>query len=183
MLLLNKIRRWLRMRNSLPMKGRCPVLPGYVKADCRWLMGTWKPGGKVTLTVNVLDSFSGRPRLTKFKRLGWLKEWPDPPRVCSVCGGLMPADALRLLGEGWELEPTPKPTERYLQPPGWLDHLEAIRDSASDNREPNAFPDFNSPLPPLKLNTFYLTKEEALRINHMSRGHMERWQKLLSVDE
>jgi hypothetical protein len=91
----------------------------------------------------------------------------DPPRTCSFCGGIHPEDAIRLVTDGWEVEPTSKSYKRYLVPPGAATRhaafLASLRDPA---REPGqGMPSAWEPTPPVKLYTMHLDADQVRRFN------------------
>jgi hypothetical protein len=94
----------------------------------------------------------------------WLHPWQ--PRTCSFCGGAHPEDALRLLEEGWESEGTGKSYKRYLNPPGYGDHV-ARCVAAVRGGQPTAPLEAGhwSPTPPVKVYLQHWNQEQCARAN------------------
>lgn len=96
---------------------------------------------------------------------GTLWEWPWYPRTCSFCGGVHPADALRLVHEGWEVEWSDKGYKAYMNPPGYRAAMSRIMD-ATRKREPTGAKHWSwSPVPPVKLYTQHFTEQDAAEFN------------------
>jgi hypothetical protein len=102
----------------------------------------------------------------------WLWSW-GPPRVCSFCGGIHPEDAIRLVSEGWEIDPTGKSYKRYLNPPGSAQRHAAFLASCRDpNREPGeGVPSVWAPTPPVKLYAWHLDADQRRRFNEAVDAH------------
>jgi hypothetical protein len=97
----------------------------------------------------------------------WL--WRGPiPRTCSFCGGIHPDDAIRLVSEGWEMENTGKSYKRYLEPPGYHNHMEELHQKIYETGVPvdhSTFPEFWSPVPPVKLYVTHFDKDQVEKFN------------------
>jgi len=144
------------------METRCPQAPPadspFKTADTFEWHTHWEPGAMIPASsVNgVVETW----------QTGWLKDWGEPPLCCSYCGGIRPADALKLLNDGWEVESTGKPYKRYLNPPGTAKARAKVVEMLEANRLEEA-PDYNTPVPPVKLYVYHLSAEEINRFNHM----------------
>lgn len=95
----------------------------------------------------------------------WFWSW-GPPRTCSYCGGIHPEDALRLLGDDWEVDGTTKGYKKYLNPPGTNQkHAALIRSLQDKNKEPfQCVPSVWSPTPPVKVY-----------VQHFTAEHIDQW--------
>lgn len=100
------------------------------------------------------------------------------PRTCSFCGGIHPEDAIRLVGDGWEVEKTDKSYKRYLEPPGYRAHIQKMMDRLHlrmlKHEEPE---EFWSPVPPVKLYTAHFDADQADRFNAVMHTMEEKWRK------
>jgi hypothetical protein len=91
----------------------------------------------------------------------WLWKW-GPPRTCSFCGGIHPEDAIRLIQDGWEIEATGKTYKRYLEPPGYHQHMADLRQTIATS---DKVPEFWSPVPPVKLYVSHFNDDQVSRFN------------------
>lgn len=98
-------------------------------------------------------------------------QYPGPyPRTCSFCGGVHPDDAIALLDAGWRSVSTDKTYKRYLEPPGHLEHLNAlieqrvVRQTGAEV-EPLPRPQYASPVPPVKLYVQHFSLDQIERYN------------------
>lgn len=90
-------------------------------------------------------------------------EWGWQPRTCSYCGSVHPADALKLLREGWEIDPSDKRYKAYLQPPRYratLLHMLTCTELPKD---------YWSPVPPVKLYTHHCTQQQIDELNKAAK--------------
>jgi len=99
-------------------------------------------------------------------------KWPDSffrPRTCSYCGGVHPHDAIALIVDGWEVEPTTKGYKRYLHPPGTEANtrafIERIGRGELDEPKPHAAPLHIDPIPPVKLYVQHFSADEIEALN------------------
>jgi hypothetical protein len=100
--------------------------------------------------------------------------WPGgpKPRTCSYCGGVNPDDAVELIRNGWEVEPTTKGYKRYLHPPGYAAGLRAMSQSfqiRGDGRQAVEDEVFRtavrSPVPPVKVYTYHFDQAQIEAFN------------------
>lgn len=93
--------------------------------------------------------------------------FPDdtkPPRTCSYCGGINPQDAITLISQGWEVEPTTKRFKRYLHPKGYTAYIQELI-----NRIPRA-PEaaaVQSPIPPVKVYVQHFSVDQINEFNSL----------------
>ena len=86
-------------------------------------------------------------------------DWIWQPRKCSFCGGTHPDDAIRLLSEGWRINPTDKSNKDYLEPP--------------------LFPHspFADPIPPAVVRVWHFQDSGQLDIYNKLAVQASRWLK------
>lgn len=72
----------------------------------------------------------------------WPKELGEPPRSCSFCGGVHVTDVIKMIVDGWVIEPSDKSYKWYIEPPKGL-----------------------SIIPPVKLYGQHATPEELIVLN------------------
>lgn len=104
------------------------------------------PGGSISHTANE-----------------WLWSW-GPPRTCSFCGSIHADDAIRLIEEGWEVDPA-KSYKRYLNPPGSFARHEAAISQLRAGQTDLVVPSVWSPVPPVKLYAWHMTDDQIGRFN------------------
>lgn len=101
--------------------------------------------------------------------------WPTPvPRTCSFCGGVHPDDALMLISNGWEVEPTSKGHKRYLAPPGSQLAHQRLIEAIENRQELSDLPEHHKPVPPVKLYTWHFTQDQAKRFNEVLKERAKR---------
>jgi hypothetical protein len=134
----------------------------------RWEVGTW----------------TRYPWLDRLRRWLFVKAnpgggmgstlWPGPgpvPRVCSFDGGIHPDDAIRLIHAGWEVGGTDKSYKRYLNPPGYRAHMEAVFGRIRHQRLGEPLPPeppavrYESPIPPVKVYVQHFSGDQIQRFN------------------
>lgn len=99
--------------------------------------------------------------------------WSWTPRTCSHCGGIHPEDAIRLISEGWEVEPTDKSYKRYLHPPGSSDRLVTVFHNLETKGTIEPAPSVIQPAPHVKLYTYHFSETQAARFNtELKRAEM-----------
>lgn len=115
---------------------------------------------------------AGRPPQTMAEYMANVHRGPDNdqwkwslpvPRTCSFCGGIHPEDAIRLVGEGWEVDATGKDYKRYLNPPGYGAYCDALMGNIRDGGEKPAR--VASPTPPVKVYVMHFSDEQVERFN------------------
>lgn len=107
----------------------------------------------------------------KNKDGSWWERWPHdikPPRTCSFCGSVHPADLLELLLAGFEMEPSNKGDKWYVHPPGWRKHMDRVFGELRMNPVKSAFVEAQ---PLIKFYTQHATTEELARINSQLRAN------------
>lgn len=120
-----------------------------------WRVGRWKE----------------RDRATRW-------EWEWEPRVCSFCGGVHPEDVLKLVREGWEVDPSTKRYKIYLGPPGTrtsqqalLKSLRAHRPGPEDMSDVfKRVPSVWIPNPPVKIYFQHFSQEQYDELREMVNG-------------
>lgn len=96
------------------------------------------------------------------------RQWLDPgavPQTCSYCGSIAPADALRLLEAGWEVEVTGKWYKRYLNPQGTAAHRQAVLTALRTHTPLPVVAAYWMPTPPVKVYVPHLTDAEIAQWN------------------
>ena len=140
------------------------VLPGYPDHD-EWVTNHWIADHDEAERKRQ-EWLANNPNSSIGATQGeWLWSW-GPPRTCSFCGGIHPEDAIRLISEGWEVDPTTKPYKRYLEPPGMRQKHKAL--IAALDRGDDSFrsvPSVWSPGPPVKLYTMHFDQDQIDRFN------------------
>jgi hypothetical protein len=147
---------------TIPIEDGCPRKPADQQYVCLWEATHWFPDTQIPA---VTEYVKGVESVTAWQ-IGWKSEWGTPPMTCSYCGGARPADILRLMVDGWEVEACDKPYKRYLQPPGYARNCARVLESI---RSGEHFPDFQSPVPPVKVYSYHFTREEVGRFNQILR--------------
>lgn len=129
---------------------------------------------------NAIQNRIGRPEITleEFRAKHFIRgdsndlwKWSwGPPRTCDFCGGIHPDDAIKLIEEGWEVEPTGKNYKRYLNPPGSaVRHMAVIASLQDPKREPfEGVPSIWTPTPPVKLY-----------VAHFEQSHVDAFNAIL----
>lgn len=137
-----------------------------------WQMGTWASTQDEADTE--VAEFMSQPGAAGggIGNVLWLYPGAQP-RTCSYCGGGHPDDLLALIRAGWEVEPTDKGYKRYLNPPGYREHMKQVLSHvrAVGSDYPQA--QYPSPVPPVKLFVQHFSAEQIAQFNaalRMRRG-------------
>lgn len=96
--------------------------------------------------------------------------WPEQferPRTCSFCGGIHPDDAIKLIEAGWEVGTTGKSYKRYLEPPGTRERYQILLEQIKGDIEKAKSPEMVSPVPPVKLYTMHMSRQQIDRFNEI----------------
>ncbi len=159
---------------TCPRRGENPGPWKFLPAQDMWVSDRWS-------ATEAEDEAKAAEFLAKYPPPSsrgsdlWKWSW-GPPRTCSYCGGIHPEDAIRLVSEGWEVEPTTKGYKRYLGPPGTLARHEAMMASIKDHgREPGeGVPSVWSPTPPVKVYCQHFDEDQVRRFNAAIEGEKGR---------
>jgi hypothetical protein len=96
------------------------------------------------------------------------------PRVCSFCGGAHPEDVLRLIAEGWEVEPSLKGYKGYLHPPGYTQSMQGAMRKMGRGMDPIRAlaerPSVSDPTPPVKI---YAQHFSPAQLEELNRGRCD----------
>lgn len=113
----------------------------------------------------------------------WIRDFLPVPRTCSFCGGINPEDAIRLMGQGWEDDPTGKSYKCYLGPPGSDEHLRkslssarAEAESGGDWSEGYSRPSAAYVLhgPPVKVYFMHFTDGQLAEFNRLVKARRQK---------
>lgn len=154
-------------RTGEPQNPICRVShgnPGAKGHQFLWEKVRWRPGARIPAMAK--SNQDGGMTILKWQ-IGWDESLGEPPRTCSFCGGIHPDDAIRMIEEGWEPDPTTKGYKLYMEPPGTRAARRRRQQGAED---PGGLP---GPTPPVKLYTYHLDEGQIERCNDLLQEQLE----------